>query len=233
MYPSLAIDCSDKISSIAIYDGDKLWQVTGDTKQKQARKILSLIDECLEKANINKSQLKSICWAAGPGSFTGLRIATAVSQGLAYALKLPLFGVSSLEALAISVVRTQLEQKNELEGPILVITDAYMGEYYWAAFSASSKIQKVERLSPDSLSALEDIQLPKDLVMIAGNSADKVEIDQQVLTINESPMRAQDLFSAAETQYDNAEQVSAMHAEPAYLRSKSAWKTLNQQKQKA
>ena len=94
MYPCLAIDCTDKISSIALSDGDRLWQVAGDSQQRQARKILSLVDECLDQAKMDKSQLKSLCWAAGPGSFTGLRIATAVSQGLAYALKLPLLAVS-------------------------------------------------------------------------------------------------------------------------------------------
>ena len=114
-----------------------------------------------------------------------------------------------------------------------MIADAYMGEYYWAVFNAKPEGQKVERLCPDSLSALEDIQLPENLVLIVGNSADKVETNQPVFKINESPLRAQDLFSIAETQYNKAEQISAMHAEPAYLRSKSAWKTLNQQKPKA
>lgn len=228
MYPSLSIDCTDKICSIAISDGDNLWQIESEGEKRQARKLLALVDQCLESANISKGQLQSICWAAGPGSFTGLRIATAVSQGLAYTLNLPLLAVSSLEALALSAARTQ----PNLQGSILVIADAYMGEYYWAAFNLSPTTKIVARLSPDSLSSLEEIQIPDDLILILGNSADDLVTKNSILKINQSVMRAQDLFVAAETQYSRNEKISAMHAEPVYLRSKSAWKTLSQQEQK-
>jgi tRNA threonylcarbamoyladenosine biosynthesis protein TsaB len=227
MYPALAIDCTDEVSSIAVSDGDNLWQVENGGEKRQARKILSLVDQCLDKAGRSKEDLRSICWAAGPGSFTGLRVATAVSQGLAYALQLPLIAVSSLEALANSVAQNY----PETEGPILVISDAFMGEYYWATFELNSA-EGAARLSPDSLSTLEEIQLPDHLALVVGNSADKIETDASVKKVYHSPMRAEHLFGIANIRYKAGEQISAMHAEPLYLRSKAAWNTLEQQKKK-
>jgi|SaaInlV_100m_DNA_5_1039725.scaffolds.fasta_scaffold08813_2 tRNA threonylcarbamoyladenosine biosynthesis protein TsaB len=227
MYPSLAVDCTDQISSIAISDGNQVWQVENKTEKRQARKILSLVEQCLQQANIDKSQLKSICWGAGPGSFTGLRIATAVSQGLAYALNLPMLRVSSLEALAVSVSRIH----PDLTGSILSVTDAHMGEYYWASFEIRESNMLPQRLTEDSLSALKDIQIPTDIKLVVGNGADKLTLQAGVIEIVESSLRAEHLFGSAEQLFNNGQQLTSMQAEPLYLRSKSAWKTLDEQKQ--
>lgn len=227
MYPRLAIDCTDRVSSIAISDGNQLWQIENTEEKRQARKILSLIDECLDKASINKEDLNSLCWAAGPGSFTGLRVATSVAQGLAYALDIPLFAISSLEAMAVALSRIQ----PNVDGKVLVVTDAYMGEYYWASFQILAQQNKVKRLTEDCLSSIEEIQMPEDAVLVIGNGADKIE-SESLEKRSDLAMRAQDLMLLAEAQYKQGQQISAMQAEPAYLRSKSAWKTLDQQNSK-
>ncbi|MBT5331294.1 MAG: tRNA (adenosine(37)-N6)-threonylcarbamoyltransferase complex dimerization subunit type 1 TsaB [Porticoccaceae bacterium] len=225
MYPSLAIECTDKISSIAISKGEEVWQVEQGSEQRQAKNILSLVDQCLAKAKLDKTLLRSICWASGPGSFTGLRIGTAVSQGLAYALNLPLVAVSSLEAMATSVMADM-----EGEGTILTISDAHMGEYYWATFGYSGKNRSLVRTSDDSLTKLEEVLLSKNTVLAVGNAANRLQTANIVKKINHSPMRAKHLFGLAEISFDAGDQISAMQAEPAYLRSKSAWKTLEQQR---
>ena len=226
MYPSLAIECTDKISSIAISKGDEVWQVEQGSEQKrQAKNILSLVDQCLAKAKLDKTLLRSICWASGPGSFTGLRIGTAVSQGLAYALNLPLVAVSSLEAMATSAIPDM-----EGEGTILTISDAHMGEYYWATFDYSEENSSLVRTSDDSLTKLEEVLLPENTVLAVGNAADRLQTANIVKKINHSPMRAKHLFCLAEESFDEGKQISAMQAEPAYLRSKSAWKTREQQR---
>lgn len=225
MFPSLAIECTDKVSSIAISDGKEVWQIDQGGEQKQAKNILSLVDQCLAKAELDKTQLRSICWASGPGSFTGLRIATAVSQGLAYALNLPLVAVSSLEAMATSV-KADVEQ----EGAILTISDAHMGEYYWATFNYSPQSQELVRTSDDSLTELEKVSLPENLILAVGNAADRVQVADKVGRICHSPMRAKHIFNLAEASFEAGEQITAMQAEPVYLRSRSAWKTLDQQR---
>jgi tRNA threonylcarbamoyladenosine biosynthesis protein TsaB len=223
MYPALAIDCSDQVCSVAISDGTNSWQLEEEGNRQQARKILSLVENCLNKADISKQQLQSICWAAGPGSFTGLRIATAVAQGLAYALNLPLTPTSSLEAMAAAASSATPLEKG---GKLLAITDARMGEYYWAFFEVDSK-GEMTRLSEDSLSSIELItcasNLNLDLALIVGSGAEAFE--SSAPKIGKSINRASDLFSLAE----EGKQINAREAEPVYLRSKSAWKTLEQQ----
>ncbi len=225
MYPALAIDCSDHVCSVAISDGTKFWQIEEEGTRRQARLILGLVENCLIKADIEKEQLQSICWAAGPGSFTGLRIATAVAQGIAYALDLPLTPISSLEAMAAAASSTKPLEEG---GTLLTITDARMGEFYWALFEYSSKKNALSRLCEDSLSSLDQIDLPADLALILGSGAEAVEANSP--KINQTPARASDLFALAEKRITEGGQITAMQAEPVYLRSKSAWKTLEQQK---
>lgn len=64
-----------------------------------------LIEEALQEAGIGPGDLGGICVGLGPGAFTGLRIALSVGKGLAYALRIPLGGASSLEAMALAAAR--------------------------------------------------------------------------------------------------------------------------------
>lgn len=228
MYPALAIDCSDQVCSVAVSDGTNFWQLEEEGSRQQARKILSLVENCLNKADISKQQLQSICWAAGPGSFTGLRIATAVAQGLAYALDLPLTPISSLDAMAAAASSTKPLAKG---GKLLAITDARMGEYYWAAFEYDSNRDEMTRLCEDRLSSMEQIDCPSNsnpnLALIVGSGAEAFE--SSAPKIDNSIARASDLFALAEKTISKGGQITAMEAEPVYLRSKSAWKTLEQQ----
>ncbi len=228
-HPALAIDCTDKVSSVAIQNGSQLWQVEEQGARGQARKIFSLIDQCLQQAQLEKNQLCSICWAAGPGSFTGLRVATAVAQGLSYALNLPLVGVSSLEAQAVAASRLYPDSY----GPVAVITNAHMGEYYWAIFELVPGERPI-RLSPDMLSEETQISTDQRVRLVIGNSAEKMPLpaSAEIVRIEETLLRAQDLFAVAAPAFAAGKGISARQAEPIYLRNKSAWKTLDQQSAK-
>lgn len=90
--------------------------------------ILSMCDKLLQEAKLLPSQLDGIGFGRGPGSFTGLRIAAGVTQGISFAANIPVIPVSSLAALA---QKTHLDsQKNN----ILVAVDARMQEVYWGHF---------------------------------------------------------------------------------------------------
>ncbi len=87
-----------------------------------------MTQEALAEAELTLAQLDGIAFGAGPGSFTGLRIACGVAQGLAFAADLPVIGVSTLEAMA---------QKNATQR-VIVALDARMGEIYHAAYQQSA-----------------------------------------------------------------------------------------------
>lgn len=94
---------------------------------EHAERILPMVESLLAEAAITRADLSAIAFGQGPGGFTGLRVACGVTQGLAYALNIPVIAVSSLLAVAASAepVEDQME---------VVALDARMGELYVAAY---------------------------------------------------------------------------------------------------
>ena len=102
--------------------------------------LLPMIQEILAEGELTLQHLNGIAFGAGPGSFTGLRIACGVAQGLAYAADLPVVGISTLAAVAQKIG----EQK------VIVALDARMGEIYHAAYQRSAS-HYWETISPPAL----------------------------------------------------------------------------------
>ena len=117
----LAIDTATEQCSVALYaDGDVVERVEL-TPNAHSRRILSMIGQVAAEAGVTLSACDAIGFDRGPGSFTGLRIGVAVTQGLAFGLDLPVVAVSSLAALA--------EQCGE--PCVAAAIDARMGQVYW------------------------------------------------------------------------------------------------------
>lgn len=97
----LAIDTATQVSSVAVASADKLAaELTMQAKLTHSETLMPHIKEVLRMANVRKEQLEGIAVSIGPGSFTGLRIGLAAAKAMAYALELPIVGVSTLKALA-------------------------------------------------------------------------------------------------------------------------------------
>lgn len=97
----LAIDTATQVSSVAVASVDKLAaELTMQAKLTHSETLMPHIKEVLRMANVRKEQLEGIAVSIGPGSFTGLRIGLAAAKAMAYALNLPIVGVSTLKALA-------------------------------------------------------------------------------------------------------------------------------------
>lgn len=121
----LAIDTSHGVCSVAISDGDVIIAEKTDLEPtKQAERLLPTINQLLLDNKISYSELAAIAADIGPGSFTGVRIGLAAARGIALAAKLPLIGVTSLEALAYEA---RLENS---DAAILAVLDARRGQVY-------------------------------------------------------------------------------------------------------
>lgn len=98
----LAIDTATKIGSVALYD-DKIG-VIGEinlyVKVKHSNVIMDAVDSLFKLSGLNIKDVDRIAVTIGPGSFTGIRIGTAIAKGLAYSLKKPIVGVNELDVLA-------------------------------------------------------------------------------------------------------------------------------------
>ncbi len=96
--------------------------------------VMAMIRDVLADASLSLHQCDAIAYAAGPGSFTGLRVACAVAQGLAFGAHRPVVPIGTLDAIAYSV----LSSLAGLSGEILVAMDARMGEAYWTLLNWTS-----------------------------------------------------------------------------------------------
>src|SRR4029450_13797693 len=120
----LALETSTEYCSVALWrhgDVDARERLAG---QRHSELLLDMVDELLQRHGIRPRDLDGIAFGAGPGSFTGLRIACGVTQGLAFGADLPVVGVSALLALA---------ERARAERAICCL-DARMGQIYHAAY---------------------------------------------------------------------------------------------------
>ena len=100
----LAFDTSSAVGSVAVGRGGiVLAQQELEQQRKHASALIPAISTVLSEAGIDKSELDGIVVGEGPGSFTGGRVAAATAKGMAHALEVPLWPVSSLAAIALSV----------------------------------------------------------------------------------------------------------------------------------
>jgi tRNA threonylcarbamoyladenosine biosynthesis protein TsaB len=123
----LAIDTSTEYCSVALLDGEIASQelLAG---QRHSELVLPMVKRLLNEAGLTLAQLGGIAFGAGPGSFTGLRIACGVVQGLAFGVGLPVMGICTLEALA-----------HEAGGKsVIAVLDARMSEIYHAAYEKTA-----------------------------------------------------------------------------------------------
>jgi tRNA threonylcarbamoyladenosine biosynthesis protein TsaB len=120
----LVLDTSTEYCSAALWLDGRIQARRVLAGQQHSSLLLPMVDELLREADLSLRQLDGIGYGAGPGSFTGLRIACAVTQGLAFGADLPVAGVSTLESIA---EQTGAER-------VLTVLDARMAEVYWAAY---------------------------------------------------------------------------------------------------
>lgn len=120
----LALDTSTEYCSVALLRDEEFTHREAHAVQRHSELILPMIEDLLVASGLELGQLDGIAFGAGPGSFTGLRIACGVAQGLAFGAGLPVVPVGTLAALA-----------QEAGAPkVIACLDARMGEIYHAAY---------------------------------------------------------------------------------------------------
>ena len=120
----LAFDTSTEYCSVAIFLDGEIIKTETHAGQRHSELLLPMVQKILDEAGLELTGIDGIAFGAGPGSFTGLRIACGVAQGLSFAANIPVIGISTLEAIA---------QQNT-HNKVIVALDARMGEIYHAAY---------------------------------------------------------------------------------------------------
>src|SRR5208283_1176892 len=124
----LALDASTEVCAAAIGDGTAWLERADLAGQRHSELLLPMVRALLTEARLELADLDGIAFGAGPGSFTGLRIACGVAQGLALGANLPMIGVATLEAMAETARRRNASTR------VIAALDARMHEVYFAAY---------------------------------------------------------------------------------------------------
>jgi tRNA threonylcarbamoyladenosine biosynthesis protein TsaB len=125
----LALETSTRALSAALWREGAAIERRAESLSGGSGLVLRWVDELLAEAGVGMGALDGIAFGAGPGSFTGLRLACGVAQGLAFGLDVPTCAVCTLEALALA----------SGEARVLACLDARMNEVYWAAYEVSGR----------------------------------------------------------------------------------------------
>ena len=132
----LAVETSTDACSAALYIDGIVNERFELTPKEHTRLILPMIDSLMSEAGLKPQQLDALAFSCGPGSFTGVRIATGVIQGIAFGADLPVVPVSTLAAIAQEFFDNNSKAQADLSTFNVAFTamDARMGEIFWGVY---------------------------------------------------------------------------------------------------
>lgn len=219
----LSLDTATLVSSVALVSNEKLIaELTIQTKKTHSEMLMPHIEKILRLAGVKKTDLKLVAVSIGPGSFTGLRIGLATAKALAYALAIPLIGVSTLEALAFNC-----PVPGALLSPML---DAQKGNVYQALYMWEK--QELKEVMPPRVigfeQAVSELTPQTTPVLILGEGAvmhgEKLAgLSNPIAAAAHVVMpRAASIGLLAQKQFEQGLRHDAMTLEPVYIRRSEA-----------
>ena len=169
----LGIDSSGLVASAAIADEKNIIaEFTVNNKQTHSQTLLPMIEKVVDMSGIELEQIDAIAIAAGPGSFTGLRIGSATAKGIGLALKKPVVSVPTLEGLAYRV--------SVFDGIICPIMDARRNQVYTGIYKMDkgNLVCLSEQKAVDIHEIMEELEKYDEKVIFLG---DGVEVQRETI----------------------------------------------------
>lgn len=148
----LAIEASSVASSVALLKSGDVIMMHDPTPMQHSKLLLPMIHILLQEASLSLADVDGIAFGQGPGSYTGIRLATSTAQGLGFAAQKPLIPVSSLAILA-QTIYSKYHHRN-----LFVAVDAHMKQVYWSVYQADDR--QIKAIQPDMISLPELIPKP-------------------------------------------------------------------------
>ncbi|MEL0105471.1 MAG: tRNA (adenosine(37)-N6)-threonylcarbamoyltransferase complex dimerization subunit type 1 TsaB [Rhodospirillaceae bacterium] len=161
----LGFDTATRGCSVALWRGGAIASAAAKEMERgQSEALMPMIEGVLHKADKTFADLDALSVTIGPGAFTGLRIGLAAARGMALASGLPVFGITTLEAVAYGVGEMARKGRS-----ILIALDSKRADHYVQVFSEDLIAQtEPQALLPEQLAQI----VPAGPVLIAGDAAD-------------------------------------------------------------
>ena len=220
----LAVETSTELCSVALLRDRELFVEEALAENRHSEMLVPMIRKVLERAHLAATQMDAFGFGQGPGSFTGIRIACGIVQGLAFAANRPVVPVPSLLALA--------EQSNESR--VIAALDARMGEAYLAAYARNGDDWD-EIIAPRLADARSLPGLPGRRWAATGSGFDKhpwlrdAYRDSVEMRFESDLPRARAVARLASRRFARGAGIPASEAAPLYLRDKVALTTEERQ----
>ena len=219
----LTIDTATEACSVALQFNQALFTRYEVCPQQHSQKILPMVDAVMKEAGASLSALDGLAFGRGPGSFTGVRIATGIIQGLALGSLLPVAGVSTLAAMAQQVINT-----GDVSD-VAVAIDARMGEVYFGHYQNQQGIATLvgqeQVASPETVTEQIDVTS----MAVAGTGWQAYPVLTALLndqSVNVSYPYARFMLPLAEQTLSTGQGMAVDAITPEYLRNTVTWKKL-------
>ena len=214
----LALDTATECCSAALLHDGTVTARSEVIPRQHAQRLLPMIEELLGERQLRLQDVDALVFGRGPGAFTGVRIATGMVQGPAFAADKPVIAVSNLAALA------QRAWREHGAETVAAAIDARMDEVYWGLYGLQDGVMQL--LDDERVCAPEAVSLPAGVGSVAGAGTGWQYAERLAVTATQSwPQMlpdASDLITLALPRWQAGEVVDAADAQPVYLRDKVA-----------
>ncbi len=221
----LGLDSSGIVASVAIVEDDVLIaEYTVNYKKTHSQTLLPMLDEIAKMTELDLNSIDAIAVAAGPGSFTGLRIGSATAKGLGLALKKPLIAIPTVEGLAYNLY--------DISGLICPIMDARRKQVYTGIYRFTDHQLKVveDQMAVPMETVIEKLNQYGETVTFLGDGvsvfheliAEKMTVPYSFAPAHVNKQRAAAVAALGEIYYRQGKTETAMEHVPDYLRVSQA-----------
>ena len=221
----LGLDSSGIVASVAIVEDDVLIaEYTVNYKKTHSQTLLPMLDEIAKMTELDLNSIDAIAVAAGPGSFTGLRIGSATAKGLGLALKKPLIAIPTVEGLAYNLY--------DISGLICPIMDARRKQVYTGIYRFTDHQLKVveDQMAVPMETVIEKLNQYGETVTFLGDGvpvfheliAEKMTGPYSFAPAHVNKQRAAAVATLGEIYYRQGKTETAMEHVPDYLRVSQA-----------
>ncbi|WP_294427700.1 tRNA (adenosine(37)-N6)-threonylcarbamoyltransferase complex dimerization subunit type 1 TsaB [uncultured Treponema sp.] len=223
---SLVIDAAASCMTIAAKNDEFKASLSLDLGQKQSQKLLPAIDYVLSQVELKSSDLDYTALTAGPGTFTGLRLAFSALKAIELAANVPVYGVPTLDVYAYPFCK--------FDGMVVSVIDAKKDQYFAAVYEHGTQIMEPADTTADFVYS----KLSKDQkILLAGPDAGlfaeelkKIDASLNLVVYSAQPLPTEALFSIAEEMIEQKKEPLADYDGPVYLRKSEAEIKLESQK---
>ena len=221
----LGLDSSGIVASVAIVEDDVLIaEYTVNYKKTHSQTLLPMLDEIAKMTELDLNSIDAIAVAAGPGSFTGLRIGSATAKGLGLALKKPLIAIPTVEGLAYNLY--------DISGLICPIMDARRKQVYTGIYRFTDHQLKVveDQMAVPMETVIEKLNQYGEAVTFLGDGvpvfheliAEKMTVPYSFAPAHVNKQRAAAVAALGEIYYRQGKTETAMEHVPDYRRVSQA-----------